>query len=122
MSDVDDITALVNSYARLLDEGDIDAVADLFAQSTWRSEPPGSVLRGRDEVRPVYERLLASAGGNRTKHLLTNLTVQVDRGRTHATAHWHWTVLQRSDPRTPIGIILTGRYLDSFEKVDGTWR
>ena len=39
MSDADEITALVHSYARLLDDGDVDAVAALFEHSTWRSLP-----------------------------------------------------------------------------------
>ena len=49
MSDADEITALVHSYARLLDRGDVDGVAALFEHSTWRSLPNGSVLRGRQK-------------------------------------------------------------------------
>jgi hypothetical protein len=39
MSDSEAITALVHSYARLLDAGDIDGVVALFEHSTWRSLP-----------------------------------------------------------------------------------
>ncbi len=101
MSDLGEITALVNSYALLLDGGDMDAVAALFAHSTWRSEPEGHVLRGVEEIRPVYEQLKSPEGGPRTKHLLTNLTVDVEPGASTASAHCYWTVLQNIGPGRP---------------------
>ena len=54
------ITALVHSYASLLDAGDVDAVAALFEHSTWRSAASDVVRHGSAEVRPVYEQLVAS--------------------------------------------------------------
>jgi hypothetical protein len=121
MSDLGEITALVNSYALLLDRGDVDAVAALFARSTWRSEPEGHVLRGVEEIRPVYEQLVAHEAGPRTKHLLTNLTVDVASEASTASAHCYWTVLQNVAPGRPITIILSGQYTDSFKKIDGAW-
>ena len=47
MSDVEEISALVHSYARLLDSGDVDGVTALFEHSTWRSMPKGSMLPRR---------------------------------------------------------------------------
>jgi 3-phenylpropionate/cinnamic acid dioxygenase small subunit len=120
MSDTDDITALVHSYAHLIDGGDLDAVVALFEHSTWRSWPNGTVLRG-SAVRPVYERLLADSGDYRTKHLITNLSVVVDDGAATASSHCYWTVL-RSIPGHPIDIDLSGQYTDAFEKADGRWR
>jgi hypothetical protein len=122
MSDLGEITALVNSYALLLDAGDMDAVTALFAHSTWRSEPDGHVLRGIEEIRPVYEQLKSPEGGPRTKHLLTNLTVDVEAEASTASAHCYWTVLQNIGPGSPINVILSGQYTDKFEKVDGAWR
>jgi hypothetical protein len=123
MSDEAEITALVNSYALLLDSGDMDAVSNLFEHATWRSDPYGTVLRGSAEVRPVYERLkVAAAGSPRTKHLLTNLTVTVEPGAQTASSHCYWTVLQNVVPTQRIDIILSGQYSDQFEKSDGKWR
>jgi 3-phenylpropionate/cinnamic acid dioxygenase small subunit len=121
LSDADEITALVHSYARLLDGDDLDGVVSLFEHSTWRSLPNGSVLRGSAEVRPVYETLLAEDRNCRTKHLITNLTVDIEPGSSAATSHCCWTVL-RSAPGEPISITLSGQYTDSFEKVDNNWR
>jgi hypothetical protein len=122
MSDVAEITALVHSYAILLDDGDTDAVAALFEHSTWRAEPGDVVLRGSAQVRPVYEQLIVPEGGPRTKHLVTNLSVAVTPGASTASSHCYWTVLQNIRPGEPITIIFSGQYTDTFEKIDGTWR
>lgn len=121
MSDVNEITGLVDSYARLLDQGDVDAVASLFEHATWRSQPQRTILRGSTEVRPVYEGLQASAD-RPTKHLLTNVTVEVGPGDIAATSHCYWTVLAEAPAGPGIEVILTGQYVDSSEKVDETWR
>jgi hypothetical protein len=67
MSDADEITRLVDSYARLRESGDVDDVAALFEHSTWRSLPNGSELRGNADVRPVYENLLAQDRSRNTR-------------------------------------------------------
>lgn len=121
MSDRERIAALVHSYARLLDAGDVDGVVALFEHSTWRSFPNGSVRRGGAEVRPVYENLVAADGDLRTKHLLTNLSIEVAPGATTASSHCNWTVLE-GGPGQPIDIALSGQYTDTFEKVGGAWR
>jgi ketosteroid isomerase-like protein len=121
MSDANEITALVLSYARLLDMGDVDAVAALFEHSTWRSLPQGSVLRGRAEVRRVYENLLDQVGTHPTKHLISNLNIDVERDAATASSHCYWTVLENPTAGC-IVITLSGQYADSFEKVDDSWR
>jgi len=121
MSDRDELTALVHSYARMLDVGDVDGVVALFEHSTWRSLPNGSVLRGAEAVRPVYEELLSRDGASHTKHLITNLTVTVAPGATTASSHCYWTVLEGT-PGGTIGIAVSGQYTDAFEKVGGRWR
>jgi ketosteroid isomerase-like protein len=122
MSDVEDIGALVHGYARLLDGGDIDAVVALFEHSTWRSLPNGTVLHGSAAIRPVYEQLMARDHGRTTKHLITNLSIDLPAtDATTATSHCYWTVLQAS-PGAPVTIDLSGQYDDSFEKADDRWR
>ena len=121
MSDADEIVTLVHSYARLLDSGDADGVAALFEHSTWRSLPNGSLLRGAAEVRPVYENLVAQDRSRHTRHLITNLSVDVEPDAATASSHCRWTVLQGL-PGEGISITLSGQYTDTFEKVDDRWR
>jgi hypothetical protein len=122
VSDVAEIAGLVYSYALFLDRGDIDGVVALFEHSTWRGDPNGPVLRGVAEIRPVYERLLTALGNLRTKHLLTNLAIEIHDGGATAASHCYWTVLQNTRPGASIDVTLSGQYADRFEKVDGTWR
>jgi hypothetical protein len=122
MSDVSEITALVHSYALLLDQGHVDAVAALFEHSTWRSDQGGRVLRGSEEVRPVYEKLKSYESSPGATHLLTNLTIEVESGGRTAFAQCYWTVLRSVEPGRPTEIILTGQYIDKFEKVEDAWR
>ncbi len=120
-SDETAITALVHSYAFLVDAGDVDGVAGLFEFATWRSDASDVVRQGSAEVRPVYEQLVASGGASRSKHLLTNLTVEVQPGATAASSRCYWSVL-RSETDNRLGITLSGQYIDRFAKVDGRWR
>jgi NAD(P)-dependent dehydrogenase (short-subunit alcohol dehydrogenase family) len=81
MSDADEITTLVHSYARLLDSGDVDGGAALFEHSTWRSLPNGSMLRGTEEVRPAVEKFgrvdaVLNVAGIADGCLLTDLTME----------------------------------------------
>lgn len=120
--DLSEIVALVHAYARLLDGGDLEGVAALFEHATWRSAANGSVLRGIPEVRKVYDRVMLYEGTPRTKHLITNLTVNVAPDAHAASAHCYFTVLQGIVPGEPIQVILSGQYEDTFAKVDGRWR
>ena len=118
MGDVDDITALVHSYAERLDRGDLDGVASLFEHATWRSEATGEVYEGAAQVRKVYDRVVLYDGTPRTKHLITNLTVRVDPGGETASGRCYFTVLQGITPGEPIQVILAGRYVDRYQKGD----
>jgi hypothetical protein len=122
MSDRAEITALVHAYARRLDAGDLDGVSALFEHATWRSEATGEVRRGSEEVRAVYERVRLYDGIPHTKHLISNLSIDVEPVVGRAAAECYFTVLQGVDARDPIQIILSGRYVDRFDRVDGVWR
>ncbi len=56
-----------------------------------------------------------------TKHVTTNLILEIDEAADHATARSYWTVFQAVEG-LPLQPILAGRYLDTFERHDGHWR
>lgn len=122
MDDRVEIASLVYDYARLLDAGDFDGVAALFEHATWRSAAHGTVLRGASEVRAVYDRIQLHDGSPRTKHLITNLHIELGPGTDSATGHCYYTVLQGVVPGQPIEVTVAGQYVDRFAKVDGRWR
>jgi hypothetical protein len=118
MSDVAEITALINEYAFRLDGGDLDGVAALFAKAELRSTRHDRVLRGAIEGRTLYDPVVLHDDGTpRTMHQLTNVTVEVS-GLT-AAARTYFTVLQVTGQG--LHPILAGEYRDRFTRVDGHW-
>src|SRR5215831_16662280 len=117
----DAIAALVYRYAELLDGGELDALADLFAQATLRSNQRAAVRRGREEALALYrDTVILYDGSPCTKHVLTNLIVELDGEATTAAAQSHFTVLQ-ARPELPLQAVLAGRYHDRFACHGGTW-
>ena len=120
MTSHDAITALVHGYAERLDAGDLDGVAALFADATY-GRAGGPVRRGAAAVREALRVVKLHAGSPRTKHVITNLVVDVDEGAGHAAARSYFTVLQAT-ATLPLQVILAGRYEDRFVRRDATWR
>lgn len=120
-ADVQEITALICRYPDLIDAGDFDAVADLFAHATMRSGTHS--FAGRDELLSLWKNLVVTyeGGTTSTKHLVSNVVVQVDDDGVNASASSAVTVLQ-ARPDFPLQVIATSRHHDRFEKVDGRWR
>jgi hypothetical protein len=112
------ITALVMGYAERIDGGDLAGVAALFADATYGGAQAG--YRGAAAVREVLEsRVILYDGLPRTKHVTTNLVIELD-GET-AAARSYFTVLQAT-PELPLQTIIAGRYDDRFARTAGVWR
>ena len=84
---------------------------------------PGAAepLEGRDAIR----RLIVDAvhlydGVPSTKHLVTNLVVEIDDAGTSATARSYYTALQ-ARPELPLQPIIAGRWHDRLEKDGDQW-
>lgn len=122
MTDRDAIAVLIHGYAERLDRGDFDGVARLFEHSTYGAAG-GPVRRGSAEALAALRRLVRvfEDGTPRTKHVITNLVIEVDEDAASATARSYFTVLQAT-PKLPLQVILAGRYHDRFEKVGDVWR
>ena len=121
MADNDrEVENLIYAYAERIDLGDLAGVAELFRHGRIEAQP-GVVFEGFDPVRGLYEMStrLYDDGTPRTKHVTTNLMVEVD-GDT-ATSRCYYTVFQQTD-ELPLQPIIAGRYHDRFERVDGVWR
>jgi ketosteroid isomerase-like protein len=120
--DRDQISQLVHSYAAGIDAGDLDGVAELFANGEFRSGKDSSVRRGREEVRTMFDGVVLYADGTpRTHHVITNLDIDVAEDATEATARCYFAVLQGVESGTPIETILAGRYVDRFRRREKTW-
>lgn len=111
------ITAIVHRYCHLFDSGDFDGFAEQFAHGSWHRAG-----HGRDAVRQwIADNVVVHDGSPCTQHATTNLIVDVDEAAGRATASSYVTVFQAA-PGFPLQPIFAGRYLDTFELVDGDWR
>ena len=122
MADNDrEIENLIYAYAERIDAGDLAGVAELFRHGRIEAQP-GVVFAGFDQVRGLYEMStrLYDDGTPRTKHVTTNVAVEVDADAGTATARSYYTVFQQTD-ELPLQPIIAGHYHDTFHRVDGEW-
>lgn len=117
-----EIENLIYAYAERIDSGDLAGVAELFRHGRIQAAP-GVMFEGADEVRGMYEgsTRLHDDGTPRTRHVTTNVTVEVDDGAPIATARSYYTVFQQTE-ELRLQPIIIGRYHDTFHRVDGRWR
>lgn len=119
-----EIANLLYTYARLVDSGDYAGVGRLFAHARLTAENSDMDVRGAEAVEAHYARttrLYPDTRTPKTKHVMTNPIIEVDEAAGTATCHACYTVLQATEA-LPLQPIVTGRYEDTFERVDGRWR
>jgi 3-phenylpropionate/cinnamic acid dioxygenase small subunit len=111
------IANLVFRYAELIDAGDFDGIGALFADATITAEGSDVEWRGEQAITEMYVNSTRryDDGTPRTKHVTTNLVVEVDDGREVATCRSYFTVFQQTDT-VPLQPIVAGRYRDEFRR------
>lgn len=119
------IENLMYTYAERIDAGNLEGVAALFTHGRIVASPDApveTVVAGRDEVLGMYQgsTRLYPCGTPRTKHVTTNAIIEVDDDAGTAAARSYYTVFQQLDD-FPLQPIITGRYHDTFHRIDGQW-
>lgn len=117
----DAITALIFTYAERLDAGDLAGVAALFEHATFRSDRGGHYPGRAGVLEVMTRRVQLHDGTPRTKHVTTNVIVEVDEAGGTATARSYYTVFQAVDG-LPLQPIIAGRYHDRFVRSGEHWR
>jgi 3-phenylpropionate/cinnamic acid dioxygenase small subunit len=115
------IENLIATYAELVDAGDFAGVGALLADATFTGGA-GSVS-GREAIEEMLQdRLIIYDDGTpRTKHVTTNVAIEVDEEAGTAVSRAYFTVLQAL-PDLALQPVVSGRYHDRFERRDGRWR
>ncbi|CAA0091229.1 Uncharacterised protein [Halioglobus japonicus] len=124
MDDSRCIENLIYRYAERIDNGDLEGVAELFRDAEIISTAHNVRRSGYQEVLEMYQlscRLYEATGTPLTKHLTTNVIIELDENGSQASARSYYTVIQATDS-LPLQPIISGRYRDSFHKVEGQWR
>ena len=123
MDDCRCIENLIYLYAERIDMGDLEGVAELFREAEIISTAHNVCRTGYEEVLQMYQlscRLYEATGTPLTKHLTTNVIIELDENGRQATARSYYTVIQATDA-LPLQPIISGRYRDSFQKTEGQW-
>jgi 3-phenylpropionate/cinnamic acid dioxygenase small subunit len=120
-----EIENLIYTYAELIDAGDLDGVAALFAHGRIcgvENGPPETVFTGTAGVRHMYEMAtrLYEDGTPKTRHHTTNVRIDADEDLGTATGRAYYLVTQAT-PELPLQVIVTGHYHDTFHRIDDTW-
>jgi len=113
----------MNEYCYRIDAGDIQGFADLFEAATFRiiGDPAG----GDSGAQAVFDRLqnvILYDGKPRTKHVMTNVEIEIDEAAGRAAAQSYITVLQAVPPDFPLQAIFSGHYHDRFDRTEHGWR
>ena len=116
-----EIERLIYRYAELQDAADWDALAAMFAHAAFEAESGASWSGAELAARRRANVVVRGDGTPRTRHLTTNVAIEVDAARGRAAAESCYTILQ-GPPALPLQPIASGRYLDRFERADGAWR
>ncbi len=119
------ITTLLFRYAECVDQADFEGLSALFAHGRIRSSSADDAESGMraEQVGRFYAATnrVHEDGTLRTRHLATNIQIDIDEETDRATARSYYVVLQAT-VRLPFQPIAGGRYEDRFERHDGAWR
>lgn len=115
------IERLIATYADLVDDGDFAAVGQLLADATFTGGA-GTISGGDAIERMLRDNVIIYDDGTpRTKHLITNLAIEVDEESGTAVSRAYFTALQAL-PDLALQPIVSGRYHDRFQWREGEWR
>ena len=115
------VTKLVYRYADLIDRGDLEGVGELFAHGSVDTGD-GNLLHGREAVRDMYGVVILYPDGTpRTRHVTTNLMIDIDEASGTGSCHSYVTVFQHTDD-FPLQPVYQNRYEDTFLRENGEWR
>jgi 3-phenylpropionate/cinnamic acid dioxygenase small subunit len=115
------IENLIVTYAELVDDGDFAGLGNLLANATFTGG--GAPVSGPEAIEKMFRDTLIvyDDGTPRTRHVTTNVVIEVDEQAGTAVSRAYFTALQAL-PALALQPIVTGRYRDRFERRDGRWR
>ncbi|MDH3686037.1 MAG: nuclear transport factor 2 family protein [Myxococcales bacterium] len=117
------IENLLHTYAERIDAGDFAGVGELFADAVILGPDGTPVAEGATAAQRLYEKSTRryEDGTPRTRHVTSNLILEVDEAAGEATGRCTYIVFQ-SLPDFPLQPIVTGRYHDRFLRDEDGWR
>jgi len=122
----DDTLALLNlvhRYAELIDNGDLEGVAELFRHGCIRAPAHDGIAQGYDQVLAMYRRstrIYPQTGTPCTQHVVGNPIIDWAVNADEPEMRSRFTVFQAAED-FPLQPIIAGRYHDRFQRLEGKW-
>ena len=118
------VTKLVYTYAERIDAGDFAGIGALFEHATLTFEGYGATVSGPEAIEALYTRSTRryDDGTPRTKHVMTNVIVDVADDGSHAASRSYFTVLQAVPGALTLQPVIAGRYRHTYQRAEGQWR
>jgi hypothetical protein len=114
------ILALMAEYCDSIDRGDLDGCAALFRSGRWGIA--GQLAEGEAAVRALLANVTLYDGVPLTRHLMSNVQIEVAPDGNRAGARSCIMVMQAVRPDFPLQPIFIGSYQDVFVREGGQWR
>jgi hypothetical protein len=113
------VLELLAAYGERFDRGDFEAFAELFSQGTWfpteHAGPGAAVVR-----QWCAEQVQLHDGLPRTRHLTSNLWLDLDVVSGTGAAESHVTVWQGMGG-FPLQVVFAGRFHDRLHRIGDRW-
>lgn len=118
-----EIENLLYEYQARLDDGDLEGMAALFDHAVLSADTVATTWTGSAEVLALYRQIfrIYDDGSPHTTHTTLNPIIRIDEQAGTATCRSAYVVYQQVGD-FPLQPIITGRYHDTFERIDGSWR
>lgn len=115
------IENLIAQYAFLVDDGDFSALGKLFAEGQFVLNESAPMI-GAQAVEDFAHSMLQTYpdGTPRTRHVTTNIIIDIDASGEAASSRSYYTVFQAT-PDFALQPIACGRYSDRFARRGDRW-
>jgi hypothetical protein len=107
-------------YSQLMDSGDIDGLAEIFAEDAVCEFGPYGTWQGRAQIRANYHDVFREAVPYGGLHATTNQWVELTGADTAVSRTYLIDVVHEPDPRTN-PVIWYGLYDEDYVKRQGVW-
>jgi uncharacterized protein (TIGR02246 family) len=104
----------IRAFAASVTRGDLDAAASCFAKDGCLLTPDATVIRGRDEIRPILRQLIASGSRIEVQESSVVLAGEVALGTER------WIVTSVGADGEPFSRTLTPTIV--LRRLDGVWK
>ena len=120
----DAICHLIYSYAERIDAGDFAGIGALLAHAEITFEGYDTTVTGPSAIEALYTATTRryEDGTPRSKHVMTNVMVDLADDEESATSRSYFTVLQAVPGQLALQPVIAGRYVDRFERIGSSWR